>query len=69
MNLLSSGMQLKADSAVPARPARSARSARSVLVIEELDSAADHMVALSTFCIQAESAVPAAARRAGRLGA
>ncbi|MFF3372635.1 hypothetical protein ACFYXF_06720 [Streptomyces sp. NPDC002680] len=66
MNLLSSGIQLKADSAVPARPAR---SARSVLVIEELDSAADHMVALSTFCIQAESAVPAAARRAGRLGA
>lgn len=63
MNLLSYGIQLKADSAVPARPARSA------LVIEELDSAADHMVALSTFCIQAESAVPAATRRAGRLDA
>ncbi|MFI1353959.1 hypothetical protein ACH4TV_10300 [Streptomyces sp. NPDC020898] len=63
MNLLSSGIQLKADSTVPAR------AARSVLVIEELDSVADHMVALSTFCIQAESAVPAAARRAGRLDA
>ncbi|MFI5678690.1 hypothetical protein [Streptomyces cellulosae] len=62
MNLLSSGIQLNADGAVPARPARSA------LVIEELDSVADHMVALSTFCIQAESAVPAA-RRAWRLDA
>ncbi|MEU4985621.1 hypothetical protein [Streptomyces sp. NPDC021969] len=66
MNLLSSGIQLKSagaagtDSAVPAR---------SALVIEELDSVADHMVALSTFCIQAESAVPAATRRAGRLDA
>ncbi|MEU1513113.1 hypothetical protein ABZ490_13250 [Streptomyces sp. NPDC005811] len=63
MNLLSSGIQLKAagaDGAVPARPARSA------LVIEELDSVADHTVALSTFCILAETAVPVAARRAGR---
>ncbi|GAA3299070.1 hypothetical protein [Streptomyces cinereospinus] len=63
MNLLSSGIRLKAagaDTAVPARPTR------SVLVIEELDSVADHMVALSTFCVQAETAAPAASRRAGR---
>ncbi|GGS43165.1 MULTISPECIES: hypothetical protein [Streptomyces] len=66
MNMLSSGIQLKAagaDGAVPSRPARAA------LVIEDLDSAADHAVALSTFCIQAEAAVPAPARRAGRLDA
>lgn len=64
MNMLSSGIQLKAaDGTVPARPTRAA------LVIEELDSVADHMVALSTFCILADTAVPTAARRAGRLDA
>ncbi|MEV1025787.1 hypothetical protein [Streptomyces sp. NPDC050264] len=66
MNMLSSGIQLKttgADGIVPARPARAA------LVIEELDSVADHMVALSTFCILADTAVPTTARRAGRLDA
>lgn len=66
MNMLSSGIQLKTvgtDGTVSSRPARAA------LVIEDLDSVADHTVALSTFCIQAEAAVPAAARRAGRLDA
>ncbi|MFJ9041539.1 hypothetical protein ACIRF8_33860 [Streptomyces sp. NPDC102406] len=66
MNMLSSGLQMKtagADSTVPTRPSRAA------LVIEELDSVGDHMVALSTFCILAEAAVPAAARRVGRLDA
>jgi hypothetical protein len=66
MNMLSSGIQLKtagADSTVPGRPTRAA------LVIEELDSVADHMVALSTFCILADTAAPTAARRAGRLDA
>lgn len=66
MNMLSSNIRLRtpgADSTIPAGRTRAA------LVIEELDSAPAHMVALSTFCIQAETAVPVAALRAGRLDA
>ncbi|MET9450381.1 hypothetical protein [Streptomyces cinerochromogenes] len=66
MNMLSSGIQLKA---VGAGGGVSPRPARATLVIEDLDAVADHTVALSTFCIQAEAAVPAPARRAGRLDA
>jgi hypothetical protein len=59
MNLHTSGIRTKgvADASALARPA---------LVIEDLDGAAEHMVALSTFCIQAEPALPGATRRAGR---
>ncbi|MEU6439220.1 hypothetical protein [Streptomyces sp. NPDC047046] len=63
MNMLSSGSQLKTlatDGTGPAGPG---------LVIEELDTMADHMVALSTFCIMADTAVPVAPRGAGRLEA
>jgi hypothetical protein len=62
MMMHSSGVQPRsaADGSCPARPA---------LVIEDLETTADHAVALATFCILAEPAVPGSARRAGRLDA